>query len=109
MSTVNVGVNLEVIHCWGCGCVFAMSSYLKADMQSKEEILFCPKGCRLGLGEPDWKQKLKRALESESFYKRCATENREKAEQNMRQLTATRGVVTRLKNRVSKGVCPSCM
>lgn len=108
MSTVNAGIQLEVINCWVCGCTFAVSCDLKSSMKSREDTLFCPKGCRLGLGEPHWKEKLKRARESELYYKELAIEKRELAERTGRQLTATRGVVTRFKNRVSNGVCPCC-
>ena len=108
MSCVNFSLELEVINCWVCGCVFAMSSNLKAEMKSKEQTLFCPKGCRLGLGEPHWKVDMDHLRQSEKYYRTRSIENRERAEKTERQLIATRGVVTRIKNRVSKGVCPCC-
>lgn len=108
MNIINTTIQLETIACWLCGCTFAMSADLKANMKSRKETLFCPKGCRLGLGEPEWKKKLERALESEEYYKRRAAKNRERAERIERQLSATRGVVTRIKKRVAHGVCPCC-
>lgn len=106
MTTVQL--DLEVINCWVCGCTFAMSSELKNSMKGREETLFCPKGCRLGLGEPHWKKDMQRLRESEGYYKQRAIEHRERAEQVERKLTATKGVVTRFKNRIAKGACPCC-
>lgn len=108
MSIITAGVDLEVINCWVCGCTFAMSSALKANMRSREETLFCPKGCRLGLGEPHWKKEQQRLRESEEYYRQRSIENRQVAEETKKKLNATRGVVTRIKNRIGKGVCPCC-
>ena len=108
MTYINAGVQLEVVNCWSCGCMFALSADLKNNMMSREETLYCPKGCRLSLGEPHWKKKLERALKSEEYYKESAARNREHAQKTERKLTATRGVVTRFKNRISRGVCPCC-
>lgn len=108
MNIINAGVQLEVINCWVCGCTFAMPSNLKANMKADNETLYCPKGCRLGLGEPKWKKDMERLRKSEEYYKRRSIENRERAEATERRLTATKGVVTRIKNRVGKGVCPCC-
>lgn len=103
-----VQLDLEVINCWVCGCTFAMSSALKENMRSRGETLYCPKGCKLGLGEPQWKKEMDRLKQSEDYYRQRSIENRELANRTERRLKATRGVVTRIKNRVGNGVCPCC-
>lgn len=110
MNTVRIGatVDLEVLSCWVCGCTFGVPYSVKQNMKSRGETLFCPKGCRLGLGEPDWKRRQAQLERQLSTAKRRADNLENRAESAERSLSATKGVVTRLKNRASKGVCPCC-
>lgn len=103
--TITHRVILETNECLHCGGIYALS---KNFLQRRSEIggsWHCPY-CRGGImyRESD-KQKLERDLQ-------CAKNRlaREVArhDQTRASLSAQKGVNTRLKNRVSKGVCPCC-
>ena len=100
--------------CWKCQCEIALPEELyKAAKSSSKIEIFCGYGhpgvFKEGETEAD---KLRR--ERDRLQQRLAERDDEIARQrNLREeaerkLTATKGVVTRIKNRVSHGVCPCC-
>lgn len=117
MATMQYVGDLVVETCW-CGIRHAVPKEL-VDHQlrqfrdgEKQVGICCPLGhnwIRSGEGrakelERQVQQERQRRDQAEADAKR-QRELREKAE---RSLTAQRGVTTRIKNRVHKGVCPCC-
>lgn len=108
-------IRLEALKCWGCGCEFAVDEQLYANKKENSKTLFCPNGCNLSLGKSR-AEKIREEMESEiarvkrdkEYLEASVKRQRERADTAERSLTATRGVVTRIKNRVGKGVCPCC-
>lgn len=112
---VTTTIKLETVRCWVCGCEFAVDSTVLDNKKRYDKTLHCPNGCLLGFGEtPEQKlrkemeQKLAEAKRKNEYLEAREKDQRKRADRAQRQLNATRGVVTRIKNRVSKGVCPCC-
>lgn len=100
--------------CWKCKCEIWLPDDLYTSARHSEEIsFFCAYGhsARFPQAETE-EQKLRR--ERDRLTQRLAEKDDEIARQcslretTERQLSATKGVVTRFKNRVGAGVCPCC-
>lgn len=100
--------------CWKCRCEMALPEELyNAAKRSSEIKIFCSYGHPGVLKEGETEaDKLRR--ERDRLAQRVAEKDDEIARQRSlreaaeRQLSATKGIVTRIKNRVSRGVCPCC-
>jgi hypothetical protein len=121
----NVAVLYEFTTCCACGTPFAVESALFRDLKRTGRTFHCPNGHHLTYG-PGEVEKLKQQLAQEAKQREnLETDLRKanaRAERNgkwyhdereakarvERKLTATRGVVTRMKNRAANGVCPCC-
>jgi hypothetical protein len=92
--------------CWveGCGVVFALEHTYKRKLVEGGITFYCPNGHRIRYGESEI-ERLKKFLESER-YAHERTRDRLKREEHAHR--GTRGVVTRIKNRIAHGVCPCC-
>lgn len=94
--------------CWVCGTPFALSRTLRDAIKRDNEVLFCPRGDRLGLGESDLsllqkeKEKSERRLQAqlnEANHARLVAEReRDKAKKDKRTV----------EKRIAHGVCPCC-
>lgn len=100
--------------CHRCGSAMAIPRELyDAAKRSDKVSFFCAYGHEAVFAKGDTEaDKLRR--ERDRLVQRVAerddeiTRQRELREHTERQLSATRGVVTRFKNRVGHGVCPCC-
>lgn len=105
------GVNVT---CWKCKCDYWLPVELyRAAKRSSTINFFCPYGHSAHYSDgPTDEDKLRQ--ERDRLKQQLAEKDdsiriwRNEAEQKDRQLSATRGVVTRIKNRVGNGVCPCC-
>lgn len=102
-------------HCWKCGCEVWLPDNLYAAARHGAGTIsfFCAYGHNAVFAEGETEtDKLRR--ERDRLAQRIAEKDdeikrqRELREGTERQLSATRGVVTRIKNRVGHGVCPCC-
>jgi uncharacterized Zn finger protein (UPF0148 family) len=97
--------------CGECGIVFAVPEWFDEGNRQTGRDWYCPNGHSRVYRDTTEKQ-LRRA--NGELSRRLATEqaNKEwwqtKQENTERSLRATRGVVTRTKNRIAKGICPCC-
>lgn len=93
------------VGCYKCGVLFGMPDELDNKFRQTHEMFCCPFGHQQHyLGETR-EEALKRQLQQSEA--RCShTEDQLESTQN--SLRSTRGVVTRIKNRVKRGVCPFC-
>jgi hypothetical protein len=90
-----------------CGVTFAFTQGFKDQRQKDGKWFYCPNGHSMIYSNNDvqkmrdLKRALKDAQSDRSFWM-------EQAEEKGRSLSATRGQVTKIKNRVAKGICPCC-
>lgn len=99
-----MSVTYEHLKCWVCGCNFAVDQFLLNNMREQDKVCHCPNGCRLGFGESKASQ-----LEKQLTAERARhDQTRATLGDARRSNIALRGVVTRTKKRVGKGVCPCC-
>lgn len=112
MSTRFVTEQLTVLHCADCGMTFAFTADFEARARADKRTFYCPAGHKQGYYGKNDADRLrdelaatKRRLEYEE---RSAKSAWDTVTKTARRLTATRGVVTRQKNRLQKGQCPCC-
>lgn len=97
--------------CWKCDVLFQITETLHTRRKNDGEEFYCPNG-HVNVYTETEAMKLRR--ERDRLAQRVAEKDdeiarqRDMREQTERQLSATRGVVTRIKNRVGHGVCPCC-
>jgi hypothetical protein len=114
MKTVDATVTLTPLNCGGCGVAFAMPESLYRECLRNGRSFYCPNGHERQFTETVEQQlkeaqrelaKTARRLELKETTIREIQEEREAVG---RRLSATRGVVTKLKNRAKAGLCPCC-
>ncbi len=90
--------------CPSCGIPFALEKTFWKNIKRRGDTFYCPSGHAQAYRKSDidiLNDKLKAEAERADWWK-------EEAERTARSLSATRGHVTRLKNRVASGQCPCC-
>jgi hypothetical protein len=119
MSTITEsGIETEVaaISCGECGIAFSVPAWWRTERLRDHRTWYCPNGHpRAYNGETNEERRI-RELEAEkqklqrwhADARQDATIEREARKSVERRLSATKGVLTRTKNRVARGVCPCC-
>lgn len=100
MTTITHQVALFVEHCCQCGTPFGIDETLHRSHKINGDLFYCPNGHPQHYSH-SIEDQLRRAKEDAAWW-------RENAERTARSLSATRGILTRTKNRIAKGVCPCC-
>lgn len=103
-------VTFVPIDCGACGVPFGMTETFYNDRLNDHKAWYCPNGhSRVYSGQSDADKALKRAETAEQRLKwalaREEAQRRERAAAE-RSAAAYRGHLTRLRNRISNGVCP---
>lgn len=104
-TTMYVTVTLESETCCICGIAFAMASDFRRQRREKHDGFYCPAGHQQYYTGATEAERLKAQLEAQKRDTEWQRSQRERAE---RQLSAARGRITKIKNRVGHGVCPCC-
>jgi hypothetical protein len=93
--------------CASCGVEFAVSDGYDSRRRDDGRRFYCPNGHTLSYSDTvyDRLQKAKDALAREQARHDQTRAQRDATERSRR---ATKGQLTRVKNRVAKGVCPCC-
>lgn len=105
MPTQTYSGTLVLVTCCNCHVPFGMSIDHYNDRREDHQGFYCPNGHRQHFTGPSEKEQLRRQLkwaEADAVHQR---DQREAAERSNRAL---KGVVTKTKRRVGKGVCPCC-
>ncbi len=106
MKTLEIMTDVKLItmECGKCGTIFAMSEAKYRRCNEKGEDWHCPNGhCReFTTSELDRLRHKIDQTEAELETARCQRDGA------LRQVSAHKGVVTRIKNRVRNGVCTEC-
>lgn len=89
----------------GCGIPIVMSASTAKRLRESHEWFYCLNGHQQHFTGETEAERLKKLLEAQ---KRDADWQRSRREQTERQLSAARGQITKIKNRVGNGVCPCC-
>lgn len=102
-TTITTEVDLVVEECITCGVPFAMTKELIESLQYTGKTFYCPNGHTMIFGGEREKlqRRLKQLENDRNWYK-------DEVDRKTRQLSATRGQLTKIKNRIANGVCPCC-
>ncbi len=98
---------LVVETCCNCGVAFGMTVTLHGARKRDGGSFYCPNGHGQHYTEST-EAKLKQTEKDLKTARSNAQYYREEAEAKARSLSAIRGQITKIKNRISKGVCPCC-
>lgn len=117
-TTIERTITLESTECCNCGVTFAMPEYLLKRLRETEAWFYCPNGHQQHFTESEatrLKEELTKEREKAERLKKAnveawqyADEVREERDKVKRQLSTTRGVLTKTKKRIANGVCPCC-
>ena len=92
--------------CTGCGIPYGLPTGFLDQRRKDHQSWTCPNGCvRYFPKGPDQEQLLRERLKS---LESTLTHTRDQRDAAQRSANAQKGVATRIKNRVAKGVCPCC-
>lgn len=106
LDTIRYSTSLVVEECYSCHILFAMPSDLQARALRDHSISFyCPLGHSQGYIGKTAEQKARERAEGAEARE---TMLRDQLHASERSKAALKGVVTRTKRRVGKGVCPCC-
>lgn len=121
VSVIQQEVTLETIDCCSCGVLYAAPDTFLAQRRKDGVPFYCPSGHSQSFTKSDaarakelqaqldqQKIKLSQAEASSRNWREWGNQQQDQKEALDRRLSATRGVVTRMKNRVANGVCPCC-
>src|SRR5215813_5831279 len=104
---VNCSTALEGLECGTCGISFAVPTCWleeRRDRGAHEGRFYCPNGhCRVFR-----ESELDRVRRDLARAKEAAAWHEHRAQEKDRQLVATRGQLTKMRNRIERGVCPDC-
>jgi hypothetical protein len=113
LHQIDVQVTLTEINCGECGGTYALTEQYRHQRERDGGGWHCPY-CQVGYGYANNNEnaRLKKELEAEKKRKEWAqqeaTNQRIAKEEWQRKEQGQRAAKTRIKNRVSKGVCPCC-
>lgn len=94
----------DIIICYNCKMPFAAEKETMKKWQQNGQSFYCPNGHVQHFTESENAQ-LKKQLEASKRDAEWVRAQRDRAE---KQASAARGQVTKIKNRISNGVCPCC-
>lgn len=104
-TTLRHTTELVTTSCW-CGIAHAVpESLYRIAQKNHKHTIYCPLGHEWVIGGKTEAEKLKEQLDDERARSARITADLDQVEASLR---ATKGVVTRLKNRAIAGVCPCC-
>lgn len=117
-ATLNYAETIVIEHCCRCGIAFGMPAEFDSARRRDGGQFYCPSGhvqCYLETEATQLKRQL--AVKQTEIERKQAEIDRKAATiQRLsdesataeRRLSAARGQITKIKNRVAKGVCPCC-
>jgi hypothetical protein len=107
MNTITDIATLVVEYCYLCGTPFAMEKQLQRHFLDNGDAFYCPNG-HGQIYKDTREQEIKKLRQQLNNTEADVQWWRQEAEQKAKSLSATRGVLTKTKNRIANGVCPCC-
>lgn len=98
-----------VSDCAQCSVIFGITRAMEARRREDGKTFYCPNGHSMVFGECEIDAANKRAAKAEEEARRArirASAAYDQANAANRSASAYRGQVTRMKNKIAKGVCP---
>ena len=107
-----VKTEMYTVECCNCGMLFGFSEDFERRRREDHEVWYCPRGhSQVFYGETK-AEKLQKKLDKEREQREDAERNLTRTSQELatteRQRAAAKGQLTKVKNRIAKGVCPCC-
>lgn len=107
-AVLNYSTSLISIECYKCGVVFAVSRSFNAQRLEDKASFFCPNGHSQAYVESEV-DRVRREMQSQLDHEASRADMwKRESESNKRELTAAKGQMTKLKKRITNGVCPVC-
>lgn len=107
-----VSLTLTTLYCANCHVLFGIPSDMETRRREDHEAFYCPSGHANFWTQKSALEKARDQLARETHRAEQAQEDarrqRERWLKTERRLSAQRGQVTRIKNRIAKGICPCC-
>jgi|SRR6185312_6642310 len=99
--------------CWKCGEPYCMTKETERVLRRSRGTFYCPFGHGAVFAEgPSEADKLRqerdRLMQNAAYMEDLIRRERDLRKATERQASAFKGVATRIKNRVQRGVCPCC-
>jgi hypothetical protein len=106
MSNLALSFSLDFVtmECGECHVSFAVTKYFYDQTRLGKHGWYCPNGHSRSWAESEV-DKIKKQLEAE---KNSSEFYRKRLHSEINRTTAYKGVITKIKNRISNGVCPCC-
>ena len=108
MKTFVDEITFVVETCIVCCTSFGVVKNLQDTYHRTHQMFYCPNGHKQYYGESQAERDLKHAQENAAWWKDRAEEKAKELEYSNHRLAATKGVLTKTRKRISKGVCPCC-
>jgi hypothetical protein len=111
MISTLLTVTIEALTCGTCGIPFGLEAAHHAQMQRTGARFYCPNGHHISYAENEvatLKKQLAQKNSDMAWWQERAEARFRALVSAERRLRATRGVATKIKRRVGKGVCPCC-
>lgn len=115
-NTSTITTQLWVTDCPSCGVIFATTADLEKRRRADGERFYCPNGHGMTFGRSkadrlqeqlDAEQKRStRLVESVERERQHTERERQRTEHERRRAAAAKGQLTKMRNRVARGVCP---
>lgn len=99
---------LYVFNCSACGVLMGVPTQWDQARRQDLRSIFCPNGHTMSYRESPKDVTIRQLTASRDYHRSDAARERQQAESAKRSAAAARGVVTRIKKRIAKGVCPCC-
>lgn len=110
MSTTTLTVVIEAHTCSACGVVYGLSTQYQKRRREDHQSWWCPNGHSQYYPQENAAEKAERlrkaALTQLEMTQAALTHEQDQRQAAERSLSATKGVVTRMKKRVVAGTCP---
>lgn len=106
--TINKEIALEIDSCCVCGIVHAIPKQMRDHKYQNGGFWYCPNGHHIGWVEANSKKATDELRDEVARLKSKCQMKDEKIESLNRGLSAKKGQITKIKNRIANGVCPCC-
>jgi hypothetical protein len=110
--TVHYEQTITVIECCVCSIDFGLGKVFIAHRREDHGTFYCPNGHGQSYTGDNAEEQLRKEVERLARQRDLAREDRDRQRDRRltaeRQRAAAKGQVTKIKNRVARGVCPCC-
>lgn len=92
-------------NCIYCGVAFAVTDQFQRERRRDHRSFYCPNGHGQHYNAENEEQRLKRELDAA---RDALAASRTREAEEAKRHAATKGQLTKVRNRIEKGICPDC-